>query len=360
MEKIVFVLPSIKTGGGNRVVLELANQLIIKGINVDIIYPNNSADINTFEVSEKVNFINIGLNANSKIDKLRNLFSIFSYLSKNYKNETIIFTDPIMSLFISIVRNNNLYRFIQADDYRIFDDLLVLKNKFFLVVYKVLTKFSYHYKVKYFFNSKYTYNKFIEVAKRDIEYKLIHPSLNHQVFFNKNIRKDIEINICLVARKHPLKGFIDFIKPFNEGNIHGIDNVFIISHDDLSDFDLSNVILIKPKNDEEIAYYMNISHIFISTSWWEGFGLPSLEAMACGCAVIITNAGGVNEYAIPNENCLMFEPKDQKQLISHINTLVSDLALKNKLSKNAIEKSKTFSWEKSTKQLLSNLLDKNL
>ena len=32
---------------------------------------------------------------------------------------------------------------------------------------------------------------------------------------------------------------------------------------DLSDFDLSNVTLIKPKNDEDIAHYMNISHIFV-------------------------------------------------------------------------------------------------
>lgn len=359
MEKIVFTLPSIKTGGGNRVILELANQLILKDISVDIVYPNNSSDINTFEVSKKVNFINIGVNAISKIDKLKNLFFTFSYLSKNYKHETIILTDPIMSLFIPMIRNNNLYRFIQADDYRIFDDLLVLKNKFFLAIYKILTKLSYQYKVRYLFNSKYTYKKFIEVAKRDIEYKLIHPSLNHKVFFNKNIRKNTEINICLVARKHPWKGFIDFIKPFNKGKILGIDNIFVISHDDLSDFDLSNVTLIKPKNDEEIAYYMNISHIFILTSWWEGFGLPPLEAMACGCAVILTNAGGVNEYAVSNENCLMYEPKDQGQLITHIDTLVNNLKLRNKLSENAIAKSKTFSWEKSTNQFMDILNDTN-
>lgn len=353
MEKIVFVLPSIKTGGGNRVVIELANQLIIQNINVDIVYPNNSTDINTFEVSEKVSFIKIGKNSISKIDKLKNLFTTFSYLNKNYKNEIIIFTDPIMSLFISIVRNNKLYRFIQADDYRIFDDLLVLKNKFFLIIYKVLTKISYLYKVEYLFNSKYTYDKFIELIKKDIEYKLIHPSINHQVFYNQNIRKNNETNICLVARKHPLKGFIDFIKPFNEGNIHGIDNVFVISHDDLSDFDLSNVTLIKPKNDEEIAYYMNISHIFISTSWWEGFGLPPLEAMACGCAVVLTNAGGVNEYAIPNQNCLMYEPKNQEELIEKLNLVIKDVPLQKKLSKNSLLSVENFSWENSTKQLLN-------
>lgn len=352
MQKIVFVLPSIKTGGGNRVVIELANQLVGKGINVDIVYPNNSTEKNTFEVSSKVKFVNIGVNANSKICKLRNIFATLFYLSKNYKNETIIFTDPIMSLFIPIVRNNKLYRFIQADDYKIYDDLLLLKYKLFLNIYKIITKLSYHYKVKYFFNSKYTYDKYIEISKNHIECKLVHPAINHRLFFNKNIRKDTEINICLVARKHPWKGFIDFLKPFNEGKIHGINNVYVISHDDLSCFDLTNVTLIKPKNDNEIAYYMNISHIFISTSWWEGFGLPPLEAMACGCAVILTDSGGVNEYAIANENCLMYQPKNQEELVKHINTLVENKYLLRKLSENGQKTAKLFSWEKSAEQLL--------
>lgn len=138
-----------------------------------------------------------------------------------------------------------------------------------------------------------------------------------------------------------------------QGNIHGIDNVFVISHDDLSDFDLSNVTLIKPKNDEDIAHYMNISHIFVSTSWWEGFGLPPLEGMACGCAVLLTNAGGVNEYAIPNENCLMYEPKKQEELIEKLNLLSKDRELQKKLSHNALHSVENFSWGKSASQLLN-------
>ena len=354
MEKIVFVLPSIKTGGGNRVVIELANELIFKGILVDIVYSNNSLEINTFICSEKINFIKIGEYRNSKLNKLKNLFLTFSFLSKNYSNSIFIFTDPIMSIFTPLVKNNKLYRFIQADDFRIFDDLMILKNKFFLLAYKFLTKLSYGYKIEFIFNSKYSFDKFIDVSKRnDIAYNLVHPSINHQIFYNQNIRKDNETNICIVARKHPWKGFIDFIKPFNGGNIHGINNVFVISHDDLSDFDLSNVTLIKPKSDEDIAHYMNISHIFVSTSWWEGFGLPPLEAMACGCAVILTNAGGVNEYAIPNENCLMYEPKKQEELIEKLNLLCKDRELQKKLSHNALHSVENFSWGKSANQLLN-------
>lgn len=353
MEKVVFVLPSIKTGGGNRVIIELSNELIFKGVLVDIVYPNNSLDLNTFNCSEKINFVKIGTYKSSKINKLRNLFITFSFLSKNYSNSIFIFTDPIMSIFTPLVKNNIIYRFIQADDYSIFDDLMILKNNFFLLIYKFLTKLSYGYKIDFLFNSKYTFSKFLNTSKRnDVDYNLIHPSVDKEVFFNQNIRKENEINICIVARKHPLKGFIDFIKPFNEGKIHGINNVYIVSHDDLGDFDLSNVVLVKPKNDKEIAYYMNISHIFTSTSWWEGFGLPSLEAMSCGCSVILTNAGGVNEYAIPNQNCLMYEPKNQEELVLKLNLLIKERELQKKLSHNALDSVESFSWKKSTNQLL--------
>ena len=47
--EIVFITPSIKTGGGNRVFIELANQLCDMH-NVSIVYPNNSPEINTFRI----------------------------------------------------------------------------------------------------------------------------------------------------------------------------------------------------------------------------------------------------------------------------------------------------------------------
>ena len=149
-----------------------------------------------------------------------------------------------------------------------------------------------------------------------------------------------------------MKGFLDFIELYNNGNMLGVDNVYIISHDDLSLFDLSKVILVQPKNDEEIAYYMNKSDIFISTSWWEGFGLPSLEAMACGCAVILSDAGGVNEYATANENSLMYKAKRQDDLLEHINCLAQDTVLRNELSSAAVKKALSFSWNNSKNQFL--------
>ena len=356
MNKTVFLLPSLKISGGNRVIIEIANRLVNNNIQVDLIYPNNSNKISqTFFIDPKINLVSVGNHGNSKSKKLLNLLKVYFYINQNYKNENIIITDPIMSIFSPIIKNNKIFRYVQADDYVIFDDLYLLKSKFLLRIYKKLTKISYNYKnVTYIFNSKYTYDRFIQISKRrDVPLKLVHPAVNHKIFLNQKIRNPNEFNICIIARKHPLKGFKDFLKAYSDiKNKIDIDNVHILSPDDLTEFNLEDAIIIKPKNDKEIAKYMNKSHVFISTSWREGFGLPPLEAMACGCAVILTNAGGVNEYAKPNLNCLMFEPKNTQELKKHILYLYNNKEAIEKLSKEAEKNAKLFYWEKSAEQLI--------
>ncbi|MCI0501633.1 MAG: hypothetical protein L0Y61_07790, partial [Epsilonproteobacteria bacterium] len=78
--KIILLLPSIKTGGGNRVMIELANELVNRNILVDIIYPNNSFEINTFVSSKKINFLPIGAQNDNKLHKLFNLLKVFRYV----------------------------------------------------------------------------------------------------------------------------------------------------------------------------------------------------------------------------------------------------------------------------------------
>ncbi|MEQ1106347.1 glycosyltransferase family 4 protein [Acinetobacter ursingii] len=357
-KKIVFLMPSLKTGGGNRVTIELSNHLIKLGYKVDIVYPNNSLDSNTFAIAEGINFIKIGDYSNSKKKKIINLLKCYQYINKIYHNESIIVSDPIMSIFAFLAKSKNIYRYIQVDDYRIFDDLYLLKNLFILHSYKFLTRFSYKLKIGYIFNSLDSYEKYIEVSKRkDVPFKTVHPAIDHKVFFDKHVRSHEKVNLCIVARKHPWKGFKDFIEAYNEGKINGLSNVYVISHDDLSEFDLTKVNLVSPKNDDEIAYCMNISHLFLSTSWMEGFGLPPLEAMACGCACLISKSGGVNEYAVSDVNCIMYEPKDISEMVTKLNSLISNFSLQQRLRKKGNMTVKNFEWQTSTQQLLNILND---
>jgi glycosyltransferase involved in cell wall biosynthesis len=156
-----------------------------------------------------------------------------------------------------------------------------------------------------------------------------------------------KITICLVGRRHPLKGLADFIafwKANREYLVKMTDKVYIISDDDLSRFDLSDFELIKPSSDREIADYYNKSHIFISTSLKEGFGLPALEAMACGCASIVSDCGGISEYAADGHNCLIYEPGNRAQLKDALDTLFNSPELRKKLGMNGSVTASRFSW----------------
>ncbi|MDI6602294.1 MAG: glycosyltransferase family 4 protein [Thermoanaerobacteraceae bacterium] len=93
-------------------------------------------------------------------------------------------------------------------------------------------------------------------------------------------------------------------------------------------FQLNNVsfpieIVIRPSQ-EELANIYRTSDIFLFTSWYEGFGMPPLEAMASGTPVVATRCGGIDTYAKNQENALIFEPGD-------VNGLTAGLAffLKN-------------------------------
>lgn len=358
--KINFVLVSLKTGGGNRVVFELCNSLVNLGHQVEIICANNSDAGNTFKLDGRVEIIKIGSYSASKVKKIFNIINTLLFAREKRAGEIVILSDPIQSLFTFLLGRCKVYRFLQADDYCIFDDKYLLKTNILLSIYKLLTKISYKSKIKYIFNSRYTYEKFIKVSRReDVKYRLIHPAVNSKYFYNKQIRDfDGLINIAIVARVHPGKGFINFVEALeilyhNASEFRSkIGKIYVISHDDLSAFNLSDVEIVVPSGDEEIADCLNQSHIFISTSWWEGFGLPPLEAMFCGCAVILTNSGGVNEYAIQNHNCVMIEAKNSELLQERLVALIDDKFLMNKLSTNASRLTNNFSWDISAKQLL--------
>jgi glycosyltransferase involved in cell wall biosynthesis len=130
-----------------------------------------------------------------------------------------------------------------------------------------------------------------------------------------------------------------------------INKIYIISHDDLSLYDVKQFEIIKPKSDQEISDIYNMSCIFISTSWWEGFGLPGLESMACGCALLTSNSGGCNEYAIDGENSIYYKPKSSKELAAVLSTLIRDKELRNKITNNGRISCKSFTWRKSSHQL---------
>ena len=74
----------------------------------------------------------------------------------------------------------------------------------------------------------------------------------------------------------------------------------------------------------DIASFLSYVDVFVFPSRVEGFGLPPLEAMACGAAVVVTDSGGVREYARDEENCLLVPPGDATAIARAIERLSID------------------------------------
>lgn len=90
----------------------------------------------------------------------------------------------------------------------------------------------------------------------------------------------------------------------------------------------------------EVIEILNKSSVFMCTSIEEGFGLPGLEAMACGCALVTTNCCGNMEYA-NKDNSMISNPKDVQTMYENIDKLLSDNKFRVQLAKKGNEQAKT-------------------
>ena len=99
-----------------------------------------------------------------------------------------------------------------------------------------------------------------------------------------------------------------------------------------------------------IALYSS-AEAFVYPSLFEGFGLPLVEAMACGCAIISSNAACLPEIA--EKAGLYFTPTSSAELLLQLQFLLSSPSKKEELKQLSLQQANKFSWEKTAKETLA-------
>ncbi|WP_255211319.1 glycosyltransferase family 4 protein [Geobacillus zalihae] len=165
--------------------------------------------------------------------------------------------------------------------------------------------------------------------------------------------------LLAVSSLNPNKNFIAIIKAlemlgntkFDIAIAGGTDPKVFNSSNKLS---YQNVKYLGYVSDEELKALYENAACFIFPSFYEGFGLPPLEAMACGCPVIISNTASLPE--IFGDVALLCDPYKPETISRAIKQIELNPNLRKFMSEKGIKHSQKFQWEKCALELLNSVV----
>lgn len=101
---------------------------------------------------------------------------------------------------------------------------------------------------------------------------------------------------------------------------------------------------------EDLPTVNSAASLFVFPSFYEGFGLPPLEAMACGTPVICSNSSSFPETV--GEAAIMVSPEDSALLSKEIDRVLTDEELQKEMIQKGLQQAKLFSWDKTAEQTI--------
>jgi glycosyltransferase involved in cell wall biosynthesis len=125
----------------------------------------------------------------------------------------------------------------------------------------------------------------------------------------------------------------------------------------LRDLDLTDSVVQTSVSDQGLASLYQKAAAFIYPSLYEGFGIPILEAFACGCPAVLSNTSCFPEIA--GNAALYFDPRDEESLLKSLRSVYHDKEKREELVRAGGKREKDFSWKKTaeeTKKLYASLL----
>lgn len=111
------------------------------------------------------------------------------------------------------------------------------------------------------------------------------------------------------------------------------------------------VLYVGHVSDSDAVALFNFADLFVFPSLYEGFGLPPLEAMACGCPVITSNRSSVPE--VVGEAAIQVDPESEEELAKAMTRVLENESLRNELSEAGLKRAGQFSWDRCASETLA-------
>jgi len=182
--------------------------------------------------------------------------------------------------------------------------------------------------------------------------------VNQDMFFCEEKKWNSTRRICMLHHDYNWKGYEDGIKAVKEVIAQGHDLELVVFGEKLKDpqplFDSAGFDFeyhYRPTRERLRKIYCSCD-IFLCPSWYEGLGMPAMEAMACRCSLVTTDTGGCLDYAIDKQTALVSAPRDVTGLSRNLIRLLEDEALLKSLSEDGYRKISEFNWEENCDRLI--------
>ncbi|GAL65900.1 glycosyltransferase [Jejuia pallidilutea] len=154
-----------------------------------------------------------------------------------------------------------------------------------------------------------------------------------------------------------LKAFNRYVNTLSKDTklvLVGLDNTklnIILKNLDLENELADKIVLTGYVSDKDLPVIFNLSEVFLFPSLREGFGIPIIEAMACGVPVITSNTSSMPEVA--GDAALLVDPNNEKAIFEAIQKIQSNKIFKNELVEKGLKQYQSFSWENAAKKVLN-------
>ena len=197
--------------------------------------------------------------------------------------------------------------------------------------------------------------------------KVVHSAHNEMLFYKRSADEiarmkqkyhiDGDFLLCM-GETRPYKNIKGLIRAFSlakvdhvrlviAGNLGPLEKDIIGLSKNLGIAD--NIIRLGFVPDDDLACLYSEAKGFVFPSFYEGFGFPPLEAMACGTPVIASNAASIPEVC--GEAALYFNPHDDAEMASCLAKFLNDKHLQADLRQKAIQRAGQFNYQKSASQI---------
>jgi glycosyltransferase involved in cell wall biosynthesis len=373
--KLAFAMYDLGFGGGNRAIIEVANRLHDRGYDVNIV----SLSRNKFWPNVKVPVINVKVPViPAPIRMAVKLYRLLKYFSlkgiESYGDiialatrlgirvdiisplaEAIMGLDPDVAIatwyltaFSVWMSNVNTPLFFMQDFKEYVEETEGING---------LKRFEAALKLPFSFltNSTFTkdlvlsYNKNakVTIVGVGVDLSIFHPRRGDRLVVSQG--KPI---VMAIIRRLKYKGGDIALRALNLINKEQPIHAVLVGEGSALDKYLKEV---KPEftytkftyvDDETLAKLYSSSDVFIFTSYREGFGLPPLEAMASGTAVVTTDCGGNRDYAIDGYNSFVVPPGDPVAVTKAVLHILRDSKLRERLIEGGLETAKKWTWDK--------------